>query len=259
MALDFSRTGRARVIVGTVLGTLLCLVVTFLVDLPNLGTLTGDRLMRALLVDTLLPIGLAAPLTFYFMTKLRELAIAHDQLQAYASTDSLTSVLNRGAFITLVEAYLDEVKSAERETRGALLIVDADDFKGVNDTLGHDAGDHALQMIAATIKGVLRNIDLVGRIGGEEFAVFLPGSTVPNAESVAERIRQAIYRSSPDLMPEGRHLSVSIGGAVFERRIAYPDLFRLADQQLYRSKKNGRNRVSVSPITGYGGGPAAVT
>jgi diguanylate cyclase len=257
MNLDLSRTSRTRVILVTVLGTLACVAITFLVDTSNLLALDAAARTRALVVDTVLPVGLAAPLLYYFMSKLRELAIAHERLQAYASTDSLTAVLNRGAFITLVEAYLDEVRTAERETKGALLIVDADNFKTVNDTLGHDAGDRALKVIATAIKGALRNIDLVGRIGGEEFAIFLPGSTVPNAETVAERIRQTIYRSTFEAMPEGRHLSVSIGGAVFERRVDYPDLFRIADQQLYRSKQNGRNRVTVSPITSHHGIPAA--
>lgn len=257
MAINLKRTGRARIYVVTVVVTLLCIAVTFAVDAPNFPNLSPGALMRAYVIDTMLPLGLAAPLIYFFMHKLRELAIAHEQLQVYASTDSLTSVLNRGAFVTLVDAYLNEVKSSERETKGALLIVDADNFKGVNDRFGHDRGDEALRLIAGAIKSGLRSVDLVGRIGGEEFAVFLPGSSPISAEAVAERIRLNVARTVFPPMTPDEHLSVSIGGAAFDRTLPYSELFRIADQQLYRSKQNGRNRVSVSPVVDYHSVPAA--
>jgi diguanylate cyclase len=247
--LDFSPRGWGRVILWTVLGTLLCVIVALYVDSYNFPRLSREDLVRAILVDIFLPIGLAVPMLLFLTIKLRELAIAQFELTKLASFDSLTSVLNRRAFTTLVEAYLTEVR--RRELNGALLVVDADHFKSINDRFGHDSGDEALKIIAQAIKGLLRSTDLVGRIGGEEFAIFLPGSSTEQAASVAERIRRSVAESA--FAPHGHKaaLSVSVGGAVFEKRMPFTELFRIADQQLYLAKNTGRNRVSVAPVVHY--------
>ncbi len=254
--MDFSPRGAGRVYLWTILGTAGCVAAAIGVDSFNFASMTEEGRLRALLFDILLPTLLAAPLLYFFTSKLRDLAIAHERLTLYASTDALTSVLNRGAFTALVEAYLAEIRQAERETRGALLVVDADNFKSINDRFGHDRGDEALKLIAAAIKGVLRRADRVGRLGGEEFGVFLPGGTPITAEAVAERIRLSV-RAAP-FAPDGNPhpLSVSVGGAVFDQRLPFAELFRLADQQLYSAKQNGRNRVAVSPIVQHESGPA---
>lgn len=244
--LDFSARGWGRVVLWTVLGTAVCVALAVYVDSFNFPQMSGEQFLRAILVDIFLPITLAVPMLLFLTIKLRELAIAHHQLSQYAATDSLTSVLNRGAFTTLVEGYLAEVRAEER--RGALLVVDADNFKRINDRFGHDRGDIALKAIAATIKGMLRGADIVGRIGGEEFGVFLPGSSLDQAEAIAERIRGGVVETN--FSPDGSRfpLTVSVGGAVFDRRLSFGDLFRVADQQLYAAKKRGRNRVSVTPV-----------
>ena len=238
---------------GTIGITLACVAVALGVDSLGWASLSAAQRTRALAIDIGLPLLLAGPLSYVLLSKLRQLAIAHWQLSVHAATDSLTSVLNRGAFTALVEAYLHEVKSSERDTKGALLIIDADNFKSINDRYGHDRGDDALRLIASSVSGALRSVDLVGRIGGEEFGVFLPGSSPISAEAVAERIRLTI--NGAEFLPEGKlhRLSVSIGGAAFDRRLPYRELFRFADQHLYLAKENGRNQVSVSPITHYEG------
>lgn len=119
-------------------------------------------------VDILLPTALAAPLLFMLLRKVQQLAIAHRELSVIASTDSLTAVLNRGAFTMLVDAYLSAASKETSIRSGALLVIDADYFKKINDKLGHQLGDQALKIIAKTIKGVLRNADIVGRIRGVE-------------------------------------------------------------------------------------------
>jgi diguanylate cyclase (GGDEF)-like protein len=255
--LDLSAEGRARVVLVTLACTVLATGLALYLDSFNFGSMTAEGRVRAILIDFLLPVGLAAPLTWFFMSKLRELAIAHRKLTVLAATDSLTSVLNRGAFLTLVDAWLSEVRAHERDVRGALLVVDADNFKSINDRYGHDRGDEALRLIAGAIRSVLRSVDIIGRMGGEEFGVFLPGTTSIQAEVVAERIRLSV--GNAPFAPEGalRALSVSIGGAAFERRLPFSDLFRLADQQLYLAKQRGRNRVAVSPIVHYDTLPAA--
>ena len=248
MKLDLSPEGWGRVIVYTVLGTAVCVAAALYVDSFNFPGMNNAGRLRAILIDVLLPIILAVPLLLFFTSKLRELAIAHKRLTIYASTDSLTQVMNRAAFSTLVDAYLNDVREHQDRAKGALLIIDADDFKAVNDRYGHDRGDEALVTIAGAIKAMLRAPDLVGRIGGEEFGVFLPGATVDQAELVAERIRENVNDAA--FAPGGaRHnLTVSVGGAVFERHLPFMELFRLADQQLYVAKRDGRNRVAIKPI-----------
>ena len=248
MKLDLSAEGWGRVIVYTVLGTVVCVAAALYVDSFNFAHYDEDARARAIIVDVALPIILAVPLLLFFTSKLRELAIAHKRLTIYASTDSLTQVMNRAAFSTLVDAYLTEVRAAEDRAKGALLIIDADNFKAVNDRFGHDRGDEALVTIATSIKSMLRAPDLVGRLGGEEFGVFLPGATTEQAKSVAERIREQVNQASFSPAGAQHSLSVSVGGAVFEKQLPFAELFRLADQQLYAAKRDGRNRVAIAPI-----------
>jgi diguanylate cyclase len=245
---DFSPRGWGRVWLWTVLGTMVCIAVALYVDSFNFPTLSDEARFRAVLTDILLPTVLAVPMLLFLTTKLRDLAIAHHELSVIASTDSLTGVLNRRAFTALVDGYLAELRKAERQSEGALLVVDADNFKAINDSFGHDIGDEALRVIAGAIRSVLRATDLVGRLGGEEFGIFLPGSPPSLATAVAERIRLSV--STAEFQPGGeqRSLSVSVGGALFRRGLGFGELFRVADQQLYQAKQDGRNRVSVSPV-----------
>jgi diguanylate cyclase (GGDEF)-like protein len=237
--------------------TLVCVAAALFVDSFNFSTMSAERMGRAILVDVLLPTVLAAPLSFFFMSKLRDLAIAHERLAVFASTDHLTGVLNRAAFTTLVGGRLAQVGGAKEPGRGALLILDADNFKAINDSYGHNWGDEALRLLSRAARGVLRHSDLLGRIGGEEFAVFLPGADSFTAEAVGERIRHAVS-VIPFVPGDGPHrLTVSIGGAVFDRRLPLGELLRVADQQLYVAKQHGRNRVAVSPIVNYESVPAA--
>jgi diguanylate cyclase len=248
MKLDLSAEGWGRVIVYTVLGTLVCVAAALYVDSFNFAMYDDAQRTRAIIVDIVLPIILAVPLLLFFTSKLRDLAIAHKKLTIYASTDALTQVMNRAAFATLVDAYLTQVRTAEERAKGALLIIDADNFKSVNDRFGHDRGDEALVTIASSIKAMLRGHDLVGRLGGEEFGVFLPGATPEQAESVAERIRQSVNAATFTPAGAEHHLSVSVGGAIFEQELPYADLFRIADRQLYAAKRDGRNRVAIAPV-----------
>ena len=249
--LDFTARGLGRVVLVTVMGTLGCVAAALYVDSFNFPGMAPERLRQALLINILLPTALAGPALLVFSIKLRELAIAHAELTILATTDGLTSVLNRRAFKMLVEGYLQRVDAQQRPPRGAFLIVDADHFKAINDDLGHDQGDEALQIIAQSIKGQLRGADIVGRIGGEEFGVFLPGSSEKEAESVAERIRSTI--TEVDFSPAGkrRPLTVSVGGVSFERPLGFNDLFKAADRHLYEAKQNGRNRRSVAPAGAF--------
>lgn len=185
-----------------------------------------------------LPILIGAPMSLIYLIRVAQLRLANQKLQVLASTDWLTACLNRRAFTTLVTGHLNET--------GAFLVIDADNFKVINDRYGHDRGDEALQIMATTIKENVREPDFVGRIGGEEFGVFLRGAGFETAHSIAERIRTAI--ESVDFAPDDRpcRLSVSVGGAFFDDDITFSELFRIADQRLYGVKQSGRNRVDVA-------------
>ncbi len=255
--MDFSPTGWGRVILWTALGTIACIAVALFVDSFNFPSLDPDQLARAIATDIIVPTLLAVPIIFFLLSKLRELAIAHEQLRHLAATDQLTNLLNRGAFTREVEERLADARFASGGARGSLLVIDADNFKHINDTYGHDHGDAALQTIARAIRGVLRSADRVGRIGGEEFAVFLPGTSLVVAQTVAERLRLAVHEA--EFLPQGRRhqLTVSVGGAAYDRYLPFAELFRLADQQLYAAKQNGRNCVAVTSIAHYETLPAA--
>ena len=244
MRIDLSPTSWGRVIAVTVVGTAVCIAAAFFVDSYNFASLSPEALRWAKLTDFFLPLVLGGSFFLFLMWKMRQLAIAQKALTIVAATDSLTAVFNRGAFSMLVEAYLDQARSHSVVNAGALLIVDADHFKTINDRLGHDCGDQALKLIAKTIQGQLRGADIVGRIGGEEFAVFLPGADSSQSWLVAESIRRRIREA--EFAPDGRPcpLSVSIGGIAFSGPTTYAEMFLVADRHLYKAKSNGRDQVS---------------
>jgi len=232
----------------TLFGTLGCVAISVAFNMAMFGDLGDEALMRGVVTGTVLPILLGVPLFFYMSMRVRGLAITNLRLGLVARTDSLTSVLNRGAFTSKVSSLISGTRN---RPCGALLMIDADNFKSINDLYGHDAGDEALTIIARTIRSILRGGDLVGRMGGEEFGVFLPDLDLSGAEAVAERIRRAINLAI--FAPQGRlrPLSVSIGGAVFSGEAEFADLFRIADQRLYGAKQAGRNRSLVVDAGDY--------
>lgn len=244
--LDFSTQGRSRVIGLTILGTLVCIAFAYAVD----GYSVEEGWQLGGINNLIIPLILAPPFFYFLLSKLRELAIAHHELMIISTTDSLTDCFNRRAFTALVDRCLDRMLKQPPPPQGALLVIDVDYFKSVNDNFGHEVGDQALKLIADTIRGAVRDTDAVGRIGGEEFAVFLPGVNYPQAEDMAERIRKAIANApfSPRGKPYG--LSVSIGGATFEQAATFSELYRQADSLLYDAKRNGRNRVEFQPLVG---------
>ena len=240
--LDFSTRGWARVAAITVVGTLGCMAIAILTVSYTTEFMAPAAQALTWVSAILIPVFLSAPIFYFFASKLRELAIAHHELAIIASKDSLTTCLNRGAFVTLVDAYLRQVNLAH-PIAGALLVIDADNFKSINDRFGHAVGDEALKAIASTIKSALRPDDLLGRVGGEEFAVFLPKVDEPTAVTIAERIRQQVGAIALAAGSASVPISISVGGAGFHGHVLFDDLFKAADARLYAAKRAGRNRV----------------
>lgn len=158
-----------------------------------------------------------------------------------ATIDSLTSIYNRRHFFFQFE---NELKRAEREnTNIALLLFDIDYFKRVNDAYGHSVGDRVLQIVTRVIKQELRDIDIFGRIGGEEFGVVLPRADQAIALSVANRVRQVIKKTEIALVPEKISITLSVG-IVSTAGKANSDLLMVqADDALYVAKNSGRDAV----------------
>lgn len=229
----------------TLLGTIVCVSVSVAFNVLLFADLGGSALQRSVVSATLLPAILGVPMFLFVGLRLRGLQRSNARLGVVARTDSLTSCLNRGAFTAKANLLMAQRRAGET---GALLMIDADNFKAINDLYGHDFGDEALAIIARSIRSVLRTGDLVGRMGGEEFAVYLPDLDYHQTEAIAERIRRAVYLANFTPHNHRHTLSVSIGGAVFEGQARFAELFRIADQRLYQAKKSGRNRAAVVSV-----------
>lgn len=244
------RTGlpkRAWLRIYRVAGALTALSVALSIILTNMfmEIFSAGINVQGLAVSILMPLGLGGPMVLFLMLRHEQLRHANQQLEQLATTDWLTACLNRGAFTSAVTHHLARRHLPAGLDTGALLIVDADDFKSVNDRFGHDSGDEALRLIADAIRRAVRETDIVGRLGGEEFGIFLAGATLAAANQVAERVRLAVVRLV--FQPHGAEcpLSVSIGGAAYSGPAQYSNLYRLADQRLYEAKNTGRDRVAT--------------
>lgn len=174
-----------------------------------------------------------------------ELERVRDELQIMATTDALTGALNRRRFLELAEEELERARRYDRPL--AVIAVDLDHFKDVNDRLGHAAGDDVLAAFARMLQEQTRRQDIVGRLGGEEFAILVPETSRAAAVELADRIRA--YLSSMPVMTNGEALTVTaslgVAEAISSDQSARSVLHR-ADQALYRAKHQGRNRVEAA-------------
>ena len=172
-----------------------------------------------------------------------------DALVELSSRDALTGLANRRAFEAAVGREVDRV--ARSGEPALLLALDIDHFKRVNDSHGHAAGDQVIRAVAAALLDCVRPMDLVARIGGEEFAIILPNCASTFGQTVAERVRRRVERMPVALSPSGLELSVtiSVGGAFAPQWVrSTPALWQeRADQQLYLAKAQGRNLVRLEP------------
>ena len=171
-----------------------------------------------------------------------------DALVDLSSRDALTGLANRRAFDVALEREIDRV--ARSGEPALLLALDIDHFKRVNDTYGHKAGDLVIQAVASALIDTVRPMDLVARVGGEEFGIILPNCQPAFAEAVAERVRRRV-EDMPVVVAPNVHIavSVSIGGAFAPQWVrSTPALWvERADKQLYRAKHQGRNLVQLEP------------
>jgi diguanylate cyclase (GGDEF)-like protein len=170
------------------------------------------------------------------------LELTNQQLEQLVRTDPLTGAANRRYFVDQAQI---EIQRARRDSAPlALLMIDLDHFKRINDTWGHAVGDEVLRNFARIARTPLRATDLFARLGGEEFAVLLPATRLPGALDVARRILDITRQQSIDTSAGTIRYNASIGAAVLEAaETSYEPLLKRADVALYRAKEKGRNQV----------------
>jgi diguanylate cyclase (GGDEF)-like protein/PAS domain S-box-containing protein len=211
-------------------------------DADAFELIDGDGASRWLQIRAVAIDWRGRPAALLFLADVTEQRRAEQQLLRRANTDSLTGLYSRPHFLELAErGFADAVR---RDQPVALISFDADHFKSVNDRYGHPVGDAVLQHLARLLKRDLREIDLVGRMGGEEFAVLLPGADMVQARSVAERLR-TIVSLTPAMTDRGA-IQLTVSAGVAERRewmSNFGALVQASDDALLSAKQAGRNRV----------------
>lgn len=183
---------------------------------------------------------------------LQELEVKNEQLKQAATTDALTGLNNRGE----IERFVTDESARVRRFAQPLAVamIDIDHFKLVNDTLGHPFGDRVIREVARVMAETVREVDRVGRYGGEEFLLVLPGTDVDGAVILADRIRSGVEALCFD--PEGKKVTVSAGVACWDGDDkGWEEMVSRADQALYQAKESGRNRVctpadDLDPVPG---------
>jgi diguanylate cyclase (GGDEF)-like protein len=213
--------------------------------------LAGGRALGALEISLSAPLGLDDVKIVELLAATAAVALQNAHLyqetQRLATMDPLTGLSNYRHFHDLLGL---EVQRARRmEYPIGFLVMDLDHFKLVNDRHGHPTGDRALQQVAEQLRNRLRRTDVIGRIGGEEFAVILPGDSLGEVEVVAEKLRHAVEDLPPltgGMLAETTPMTLSVGGTSLTSDLVDAQLLMsCADQALYEAKRNGRNQVQL--------------
>ncbi|HMS80391.1 MAG TPA: GGDEF domain-containing protein [Burkholderiaceae bacterium] len=213
-----------------------------LTELMGLGY--GPTFRRSITIATVAPILVSAPIGGFVVRLLREVDAARRHAQDLAWLDALTGLANRRR---IAEVGADALaRTREAGTDCAVALMDVDDFKRVNDTFGHGAGDAVLQGVARALSGAMGPGDHAARWGGEEFVVLMPGAPMVDARERAERLRAAV-EGLAIAAGGGRPVrcTVSIGLATAGRLDTFEQLVNRADRAMYRAKADGKNRVAV--------------
>lgn len=170
------------------------------------------------------------------------------QLRIQAEYDSLTCLRNRGSFFSQLRKAAN--LSSRLKTPLTILTIDLDHFKAINDQYGHQAGDEVLKSFSRIAEQCIRNVDGIGRIGGEEFSIYLMNTPIDSAKIIAERLRNLIEKT-PVKLPYGQiYYSASIGIAGYDEKMGIDNVIDIADRALYQAKQKGRNRVELANNSG---------
>lgn len=183
-------------------------------------------------ISTLIPLFIAPPIAFFGLNILRLLSATIDRIDDHVKFDGLSGAFNRGHF-------LDRVRASRAD--GMLLIIDADHFKAINDSHGHDAGDEALKTLASILITTVGDAGIVGRLGGEEFGAFLPDFNISQGAAMGEMLCNKVREGGFSIAGLPHKLTVSIGGTTHSENIPIGHSLKVADELLYRAKHGGRD------------------
>lgn len=223
-------------------GTFL-LIRPWLFSLGNSGAFDAERIIAVsqfIMVESIAAIVLMA---FGIVMLANEQVTL--ELRAIAERDPLTGVFNRRSFLTLLDKSISH--SDRMASPLSIMLVDLDHFKKINDTWGHKSGDEALRHFVAVAVTCVRNGDIIGRVGGEEFAILLPDTDMTKAAAVAERLRGEVAARPVDNEHGSITLTVSIGVTNYRKGEAPEVTLHRADNAMYTAKDKGRNQVEVAP------------
>ncbi len=212
-------------------GTLVATAVVLSLPLARVGATQAEWLRM------LSMLGAGAALGYIVCRFFGQIRHQTGKLRVLAGTDPLTGTANRRAWDDQLAVAVEQAEFDGRPMSVAL--IDLDDFKGFNDTYGHQAGDRLLKEVSAAWQAILRMSDVLARIGGDEFAVLLPGCSLEVAAQIAERLRSAVADAN-----------CSIGVASWDRVETVEELLARADAALYEAKEGGRGRVIVAQAAG---------
>ncbi len=237
------RTGR-QVVAATFLITAVAVaspVGVFAVVLSRAPAMPTPVYWGILGICAAIPLLIAPPISVFALSMLRLLTLTIDKVDNHVKFDALTGVLSR--------AYLLGQIRQQLASGGCFLMVDADHFKAINDTYGHDVGDEALKQLAVVLADHVSYEGLIGRLGGEEFGVFLPGARAQDAADAAAQLCEGMRKAGKAVAGHALQLTISIGGALHVPGQPLEKTMKLADVALYQAKRSGRDRFFIANAT----------
>jgi diguanylate cyclase (GGDEF)-like protein len=230
---------RAVIVVGGAIVLYYAALRAFAPDLT--AVMPPSTLMRAIeAANLIIPFTALALVSVYFRAASVEVEA---EMQALAMTDALTKLPNRRHMRDLLDRACAQF--ARSQAAFGVVMGDIDGFKQINDTRGHECGDHVLRTLATTLRARLRTQDVAARWGGEEFIFLLPQTDLAGAAALAEKLRDAIANEAIVFRNEPVRVTMTFGVSAFADRRSVDDCVRLADAALYAGKGEGKNRVVV--------------
>jgi diguanylate cyclase (GGDEF)-like protein len=246
-----SREDQRRVVRRVVKITLIAVIASVAIT-TGLGFLVNGTQPDTLgmLIAIIAPMLIASVGSYPTIRLSQQLRHANERLKALSETDPLTDTLNRRKFMQVAER---ELALAERHCYPtSVVLIDFDDFKQVNDKYGHAAGDTALVQTIGVIKSVIRDTDVLGRFGGEEFILLLPHTACEGAERLTQRVLDEVAQTPIQLEKTNLTITVSAGSVTCETsRRPLDVLMSRADELLYESKQNGRNCCTAETMINF--------
>ncbi len=207
----------------------------------------GYIVWRAMLFPLAVPILLTPFIGYFFVTLLFELDKTKNQLTVLSMTDDLTGLFNRRYF--LVQAQKELTRAQRYGQEFSMLFIDLDDFKMINDRYGHPAGDKILRMVGSVCMDELREVDVLSRYGGDEFAILTPGLQTSQAVQYADRLRKLLAETKTLYHGHVLRTAVSIGVVTWTPAISDMEgLIYLMDRAMYAAKNGGKNKTRVADL-----------